>query len=311
MTHSHHGHDHAAHAGSSHGRAFGVGIALNGGFVVVEAAYGIAADSTALLADAAHNLGDVLGLVLAWTAAMLAKRRATRRRTYGLRSSTVLAALVNAVLLLVAVGGVAWEAIGQLRSPAPVASVTVMTVAAVGVVLNATSALLFMRGSARDQNLRAAFLHLIADAAISAGVVVAGAVVWKTGWLWVDPAVCLVIAAIILASTFGLLRDALHLALQGVPEGVDIEGVADYLVKLPDVREVHDLHVWAMSTSETALTAHLVMPWPPDAPVFLGELQHELADRFGIDHATVQIDPSEGTGCRLVTPGTVCVLRAK
>jgi cobalt-zinc-cadmium efflux system protein len=309
--HDHHGHAHAhAHAPSSqHGRAFAFGIALNVGFIALETTYGLIAHSTALLADATHNLSDVLGLGLAWAASVLARRRATVRRTYGLRGSTVLAALANALLLLVTVGGVAFEALGQLRSPAPVQGATVMAVAGIGVLINGAAAVPFLRGSAHDQNLRGAFLHLAADAAISLGVLISGAVVLTTGLTWVDPAVCLVISGIVLYGTFGLLRDSLHLALHGVPERVDIEGVAEYLTRLPEVKEVHDLHVWAMSTTETALTAHLVMNWPAAAPAFLGALEHELKARFGIDHTTVQIDPSDGHACSFVAEGSLCAVR--
>jgi len=287
-----HSHDHEG-AASYLSRAFALGVALNVGFVVVEATYGVVANSTALLADAAHNASDVLGLGLAWGAASLARRNPSQRYTYGLRSSTVLAALANSVLLLVAVGGVSWEAIRRLAEPGTVEGLTVLAVAAVGVVINAASALLFMRGRAHDANVRAAFSHLAADAGVSFGVVLAGVVIWKTGWSWVDPAMSLAVSIVVLVSTWSLLREAVHLALAGVPEGIDIAAVRIFLQALPSVSEVHDLHIWAMGTTEVALTAHLVMPWCAEPPAFLGQLEQELRTRFGIDHATVQLEPNE------------------
>jgi len=294
-----HDHDHSAEAGrlDSLSRAFGIGIALNVAFAATEAAFGVHADSTALLADAAHNLSDVLGLVMAWGASTLARRVPSNRHTYGFRRATVLAALSNAVLLIAAVGAVAWEAIGRLHTPSNPQSTTMMWVAAAGVVVNATSALLFFRGSKTDANVRAAFLHLAADAAVSAGVVVAGAVLWKTGWRWLDPVTSLIVSAVILLGTWGLLRDAVHLALDGVPKHIEIEKVRAFLLALPDVEAVHDLHIWAMSTTEIALTAHLVMPWSSCPPAFLSGLEHELADRFGIVHVTVQIEPAGDKTC--------------
>jgi len=287
------------------GRAFAVGIALNVAFVVVEAAFGVRADSTALLADAAHNLTDVLGLLMAWGATTIARRVPSKRHTYGFRRATVMAALANAVLLLVTVGAVAWEAVGRLRTPSDAQSGTMMLVAAVGVVVNAASALLFMKGSRRDANVRGAFLHLAADAAVSAGVVVAGVVLWRTGWRWVDPVTSLLVSGVILLGTFRLLRDSVHLALDGVPREVEIEKVRAFLGALPGVDAVHDLHVWAMSTSEIALTAHLVMEWSACPPPFLAGLEHELADRFGIAHATVQIDPTGDAVCARDADGAV------
>lgn len=287
-------HSHAAEhrsPASATGRAFAIGIGLNLVFVVVEAVYGVLAGSTALLADATHNLSDVLGLAVAWFVSALAKRKATDRRTYGLRSSTILGALANAVFLLVVVGGLAWEAVSRLRAPAPAAGLTMIAVAGIGAVVNGASALLFLHDRKHDANIRGAFLHLLADAAVSVGVVVAGAVILKTGWLWVDPVTSLVISAVILISTWDLLKEALHLALAGVPGHVDAVAVRAYLAALPGVCEVHDLHIWALSTTETALTAHLVMPWDADPPAFLHDLEHELKHRFGIDHTTVQFEP--------------------
>ena len=304
-----HGHAHDLGAdGSKLGRAFAAGVALNVTFVVVEAIYGIVAHSTALLADAAHNASDVVGLGLAWIAASLARRKPSLRHTYGLRASTVLAALTNAVLLLVAVGGVSWEAIRRLVDPDThhVEGLTVLAVAAVGVVINAASALLFLRGRKDDANVRAAFLHLAADAAVSLGVVVAGAVIMKTGWDWLDPAVSLAVSIVVLVGTWDLLREALHLALAGVPSGVNVVAVQDFLERLPGVCEVHDLHIWPMGTTEVALTAHLVVAWTDRPPPFLQELEHELKERFGIDHATVQLEPQEaGQSCRLASDEVV------
>ena len=301
-----HDHDHS-NAGKPDelGRAFLVGIALNLAFVVTESVFGVLAHSTALLADAAHNLSDVLGLAMAWGAATLARRAPSNLHTYGFRRSTVLAALANAVLLLAAVGAVTWEAIGRLRAPGEPHSGTMMWVAAVGVVVNGASALLFLRGRKSDVNVRGAFLHLAADAAVSAGVVVAGALLWKTGWRWLDPATSLVISGVVLLGTWGLLRDALHLAMDGVPRSVEIEQVRSYLLALPDVEAVHDLHIWAMSTTEIALTAHLVMPWSDCPPPFLAGLEHELDEHFGIAHATVQIEPSGATACARNQAGAV------
>jgi cobalt-zinc-cadmium efflux system protein len=259
--------------------------------------FGVVAHSTALLADAAHNLGDVLGLAMAWGASTLARRVPSNIHTYGLRRSTVLAALANAVLLLAAVGGVAWEAIQRLQSPGEPHSGTMMAVATVGVVVNGASALLFRRRGEGDANVRAAFLHLAADAAVSAGVVIAGAVLWKTGWRWVDPVTSLVVSGVVLLGTWGLLRNALHLALDGVPKHIELDKVRAFLVALPGVDAVHDLHVWAMSTTEVALTAHLVMEWTACPPAFLDGLEHELEEAFGIAHVTVQIEPSANHAC--------------
>jgi cobalt-zinc-cadmium efflux system protein len=294
-----HDHDHGQNAVGLErlGRAFGVGIALNVAFVGVEATSGVLADSTALLADAAHNLGDVLGLAMAWGATALARRTPSGRHTYGFRRSTILAALANSVLLVAAVGAVAWEAIRRFHQPSAPQSTTMMLVAAVGVVVNAASALLFLRGRSADANVRGAFLHLAADAAVSLGVVVAGAVLWKTGWRWLDPATSLVVSALVLAGTWGLLRDALHLAMDGVPKGIDLDEVRAFLESRPGVIAAHDLHVWAMSTTEVALTAHLVIPWADCPPAFLEGLEEDLGEHFGIVHATVQLEPHVAHVC--------------
>jgi len=273
------------------GRAFAIGIGLNVVFVVVEVGYGLASESVALVADAAHNTSDVLGLVLAWAATALAKRRPSARRTYGLRRTTILATLANAILLLVAVGGVVWEAVGRLAHPGPVEGVTVIVVAALGVAVNGVSALFFFRGKSRDANLRGAFLHLAADALVSLGVVLAGVIIVVTGWRPIDPLVSILVSLAILRSTWSLFRDALDASLDAVPAGIDPEAVRAFLLTLPAVCDVHDLHIWAMSTTEAALTTHLVMPWPSEPPGFLAELDHELERRFGIAHTTVQLEP--------------------
>ena len=280
-----HGHDHGP---KDYSRAFAIGIALNVGFVVAEASFGILSDSLALLADAGHNLSDVLGLLLAWGAAALSKRGATARRTYGWRGSSILAALANAVLLLVAVGGIAWEAVRRFQEPGPVSGQTVIWVAAVGVAVNTATALLFMAGRKGDLNIRGAFLHMAADAGVSAGVVIAGIAILFTGWDWLDPAVSLVIAAVILVSTWGLLRESVNLALDAVPAGIDVHAVEAHLRGLPGVEGVHDLHIWGMSTTEAALTVHLLKPDPRDDDALLARVTNEFHDRFEIEHLTVQ-----------------------
>jgi len=293
MPHAHRhvdSHDHGAHAPPDTGRAFAAGIALNLGFVLVEAIYGVLAHSMALLADAGHNLSDVLALSLAWGASTLSKRGPSERFTYGLRSTSILAALLNAALLLVVTGGIAWEAINRMATPSPVAGHTVIWVALAGILVNGASALLFVRGRERDANLRAAFLHLVADAGISVGVVVAGIGILYTGWLWLDPAAGLLIAAAIVWSTWGLLRDSVALALNAVPEHIDPRAVRAYLSKLNGVSEVHDLHIWAMSTTETALTVHLVMPSGNPGDAFTAEICRELRAHHHVHHATVQIE---------------------
>lgn len=297
-SHSHsHGHGHAHAAPDSHSRAFMLGIGLNLAFVGVEATYGILSGSLALLADAGHNLSDVLGLVLAWGASALGRRKATERHTYGFRSATILAALLNALLLLVAVGGMGWEAVRRLGQPATVSSFTIMSVAGVGIVVNAATALLFWKGRERDLNIRGAFLHLAADAAVSLGVVLAGLLIYYTGWAWLDPVVTLVIAGLIFVGTWGLLKDSVNLALQAVPGHIDVRQVRERLVQTPGVSEVHDLHVWAMSTTEAALTAHLVMREPRLDDAFLDDVKRRLHDEFGIEHITLQVEEGVLTGC--------------
>jgi cobalt-zinc-cadmium efflux system protein len=296
MDHHHHGHAHGDHR---HDRAFAIGTALNVGFVAAEAMFGVAANSIALLADAAHNLGDVLGLLLAWGAAWLAHRPPTRRRTYGWGRSSILAALINATILLLGVGAIAVEATRRLITPQPVTETTVILVAAAGIVVNGATALLFLRGRAGDINIRAQFLHMAADAAVSAGVVVAGLLILLTGCLWLDPLTSLGIGVVIVVTTWGLLRESIALAMDAVPGGVAHDDVQDYLASLPGVVEVHDLHIWGLSTTETALTAHLVCNGEADERK-LHDVNHELRDRFGIGHATLQIESdSDAELCRL------------
>lgn len=278
-------------------RAYAIGIALNVAFVVVGVVAGFRANSTALLADAVHNLGDVLGLAMAWGATVLARRARTVRRTYGLRRTTILAALANGGLVLVAVGGVVREAVERITDAHAVDGGLVAIVAAIGVVLNGLAAMMFARGREKDMNIRGAFLHLIADAAVSAGVVVAGLAVWRTGWTWIDPVTSFAVSAVILVGSWQLVREALDLLLDAVPPHIDPAAVESYLGQLPEVVEIHDLHVWSMSTTEVALTAHLVMPWPTAPPAFLGSLQHALEDRFGIHHITIQIEDCENKKC--------------
>ena len=301
--HRDHGHHHApgghVHAPASFGRAFAIGIGLNIAFVAVEAGYGFVSNSTALLADAGHNLSDVLGLVVAWIAAVLAKRPPTPRMTYGLRNASILAALINAVLLLIAAGAIVLEAVQRLMNPAPVASLTVIVVAAIGIVINGLTAWLFASGRKGDLNIRGAYLHMAADAAVSAGVVVAGLVILMTGWLWIDPAISLLIVVVIVWGTWGLLRESTAMSLAAVPAAIDPAAVRAFLATLPEVSAIHDLHIWPMSTTETALTAHLIAPSGHPGDAFLIEASHQLAHRFGIGHATLQIEVSHATACQL------------
>lgn len=296
------GHDHGAHghshAPTSFGRAFLVGTALNVGFVVIEASYGFIANSMALLADAGHNLSDVLGLLVAWGAASLSKRAPSPRFTYGLRKSSVLAALFNAIFLLVAIGAIAYEAIRRFSSPEPISGQTVMVVAAIGIVINGVTAWMFASGRKGDINIRGAFLHMAADAAVSAGVVVAGLVFVKTGWLWLDPAVSLVIVAVIMLGTWGLLRDSVTMAMDAVPSGVDPHEVEASLASLPGVVRVHDLHIWPMSTTEIALTCHLVIPRAPPGDDFLKVAGAMLEATHGITHTTIQIEFDADEDCK-------------
>ena len=305
---AHHDHNHAHHGHGSHGhshapadfgRAFAIGTALNLAFVAVEGAAGFLTHSMALLADAGHNLSDVLGLLIAWGGAELAKRPASRRFTYGLRGSSILAALANAVLLFVAVGAILLETIQRLQEPRDVPGMTVMLVAGAGIVINLSTALLFARGRDGDVNIRGAYLHMAVDAAVSAGVVVGGGLILFTGAEWIDPAISLIIVAVILWSSWGLFTESLTMALQAVPKGIDPETVERTLAALPGVARVHDLHIWPMSTTEAALTAHLVMPDGHPGDAFLLALQHRLAHDFRIDHTTVQIELGNGAECRM------------
>jgi len=297
-----HGHHHHHHpAPGDHGRAFMLAIGLNAGFVAIEFFYGFIANSTALMADAGHNLSDVLGLMLAWGAALLTRSAPTRRFTYGLRGSSILAALLNALLLMMACGAIAWEAAHRFATPEHVAGTTVSIVAGIGVLINGFSAWLFMAGSKDDINVRGAYLHMAADAALSLGVVVAGLVVMATGWSWIDPAVSLAIVVIIVLGTWSLLKESLQMVLAGVPANVDAARVTTFLEAQPGVREVHDLHIWAMSTTETALTAHLVMPggYPGDATI--DAIVTQLRGDFAIHHCTLQVEQgtTRHSGCAL------------
>jgi cobalt-zinc-cadmium efflux system protein len=286
-----HDHDHHGHAATSVGRAFLVGITLNLAFVGVEVVFGLLAQSMALVADAAHNFGDVLGLGLSWGATALARLKPSSRRTFGFRRSTIVASAANALILLFVTGGLTWESIRRLVEPERPRGLTMIVVAIVGAVVNGVSALLFMRDREKDLNLRSAFLHLASDAALAVGVAIAGGVILLTGWLWVDPLVSIVLALTILGGTWSLMSKSLNLMLDAVPERIDPEAVRAFLGKLPEVVEVHDLHIWAMSTTETALTAHLVMPDARCSPTFLSDACRQLHDRFGIAHSTLQIDP--------------------
>lgn len=298
--HDHHDHDHGlpghahghghSHAPASFDRAFAIGVGLNIAFVTIEAVFGVLSNSLALLADAGHNLSDVAGLLLAWAAAWLGRRRPTARRTYGFGRTSILAALANAGLLLVAIGAIAWEAIRRFESPQPVEGGTVMAVAAVGIVINGATAMLFMRGRKSDINVRGAFLHMAADAAVSAGVVVAGLVILNTGWLWLDPVVSLVIVAVIALGTWGLLKDSVALAIDTVPAGIDRDEVEAHLRSLPTVTDVHDLHIWPLSTTSTALTAHLVRESDQVDDVLTAKISADMKARFGIAHVTVQFE---------------------
>jgi cobalt-zinc-cadmium efflux system protein len=310
MAHSHHddadedyGHTHGpgghVHAPANYGSAFAIGIGLNSAFVIVEGLFGYVSNSMALVADAGHNLSDVLGLVVAWVAAILSKRAPSARFTYGLRGSSILAALLNAMFLLVAVGAIGWEAIQRLLHPEPVAGVTVIVVAAVGILINGLTAYLFASGRKDDLNIRGAYLHMAADAAVSGGVVVAGLLVLFTGWFWLDAATSLVISAVIIWSTWGLLRDSTAMSLSAVPSSIDPAAVRDYLEKCSGVAEVHDLHIWPMSTTEVAMTCHMVMPAGQPGDAYLMEVARRLEVDFGIQHTTLQIEIDPGLKCAL------------
>ncbi len=296
----HGGHDHS-HAGHSHGparydRAFAIGVALNLGFVIAEFVFGFLSQSLALIADAGHNLSDVAGLLIAWFAAWLARKPATALRTYGYRRASILAALANAALLIAAVIWIVVEAVKRFFMPQPVATTTVIAVAALGVVINTATALLFMRGREHDINIQGAFLHMAADAAVSLGVVVAGILILYTNWLWLDPAISLVIGLVILWSTWSLARDSVNMSLDMIPSSIDRGAVEKYLTALPGVSNVHHLHIWAMSTTEVALTVHLVRPNAVLDDAFLKDACDGLKRSFGIVHATFQIEAGDGAG---------------
>ncbi|MBA2125347.1 cation transporter [Hyphomicrobium methylovorum] len=304
--HDHDGHDHDHSHGGGHvhapkdfGTAFAIGVGLNAAFIIVEVAAGIAASSVALLADAGHNLSDVLGLLIAWGASILDKLRPTLRYTYGYKSSTILAALANAMLLLIAVGAIALEAVQRLGSPPAVNDMMVIVVAGIGVVINGFTAMLFMSGRESDVNIRGAYLHMAADAGISMGVVVAGIVMFMTGWDWLDPVVSLAIAVVIVWATWGLLRDSTRLALQAVPDNINPELVRSRLAALPGVASLHDLHIWPMSTTETALTCHLVMPDGHPGDAFISNAANMLREEFQIRHATLQLEIGNDAPCGL------------
>ncbi len=297
--HTHHDHAHGhSHAPASFGAAFAIGIVLNTAFVVIEAAYGLLSGSMALVADAGHNLSDVLSLVIAWGASVMTARPASARFTYGYKSSSILAALVNAGLLLVAIGAILIETLRRFAVPAEVEGMTMIVVAGIGVLINTATALLFMRGRKHDLNIRGAFLHMAADALVSVGVVVAGLLILLTGKTWIDPVTSLIIVAVIGWGTWGLLKDSLKMGLLAVPDGIDEGAVRAHLAGLPGVSAVHDLHIWPMSTTETAFTAHLVMPGGHPGDTFLHDLSHQLDHLFGIHHATIQVEVGVA-GCTL------------
>lgn len=301
MSHDHHAHSHA-HAAVDYGRAFAIGIGLNLLYVAIEAGYGIAAGSLALLADAGHNLGDVLGLALSWAAAVLGRRGPSGRFTYGFRSSSILAALANALILLVVTGGIAWEALWRLSHPVAVTGGIVAWVAGIGIVVNGATALLFASGRGSDLNLRSAFLHMAADAFVTAGVVAAGVAIALTGFLWLDPAASLVVCAVVVYGTWDLVKQALSLALDAVPPSVDAAAVRAHLLAVPGVTALHDLHIWGMSTTETALTCHLVMPNGHPGDDALSVIARDLEHRFRIHHTTLQIELGDSAEACALTP---------
>jgi len=276
------------------GRVFLVGIALNAAYIAVEIVAGVLSGSMALLADAGHNMADVLGLVLAWVAAILAKRTSTERRTYGWKRSTILAALFNALLLLVGVGGVVWESLVRLGQPDHVEGGVVAWVAGLGILVNGFTAWLFLSGQKKDLNVRGAFLHMAADTVVSLGVMLSGIAILLTGWVALDPIVSLLVAGLILVTTWGLFREAISLSMDAVPESIDLKEVVEYLRNCPSVSQVHHVHIWGLSTTETALTAHLVRSESLVDNAFLEETRKELQRRFGIGHATFQIEAAKG-----------------
>lgn len=282
-------HEHS-HQVANYNRSFAIGITLNILFVAIELVYGVFADSLALIADAGHNFSDVVSLLLAWGASLLAAKAATEKRTYGLKKATVLASMASAILLLIALGIITWEAIGRFLRPQPVEGVTVIVVAGIGVIINTVTALLFVKGQKEDLNIRGAFLHMAADAGVSLGVVVAAIIIHFKGWLWIDPVVSLAIVAVILIGTWGLLRDSINYAVDAVPKSIDIANIRQYLLSFEHVICIHDLHVWPLSTNENALTVHVVVDNEMLDNDFLRDLQQDLHDRFGIEHSTIQVE---------------------
>jgi len=306
-----HGHGRHDHAPSTFGRAFAIGISLNAIYVAAQLFYGVVAHSVALLADAMHNLGDVLGLAIAWTAMRLAQRGPTHTRTYGWGRGTILASLSNAVVLLLGCGAITFEAIRRFEHPHPVAGDLVMWVAAVGIVLNGATALMFMRGRKDDLNIKGAFLHMASDAAVSAGVVITGLLIHLTGWQWLDPVTSLLIVVVIVMGTWGLLRDSVNLAMDVVPGGIVLLEVEKTLLALPGVIEVHDLHVWPLSTTQTALTAHLIQAGAGEANALIQQASEQVRERFGIGHSTFQVENEESAGaCALRSASMACSMRA-
>jgi cobalt-zinc-cadmium efflux system protein len=291
-------HDHN-HQMSNYNRAFAFGVMFNIVFVAIEASYGVAAGSLALIADAGHNLSDVLSLLLAWGAGLLATKAATEKRTYGFRKVTIIASLASAILLLVALGGITWEALNRFFNPKPVEGLTVIAVAAVGVVINTITALFFLSGQKHDLNIRGAFLHMAADAGVSLGVVVAGIIIIATGWLVIDPLSSLLIVVVILIGTWSLVRNSLNLAIDAVPEGIDMDGIKRYLTGLKNVCQIHDLHIWPMSTTAVALSVHLVIVDDILNNDFLLKIQQQLHDRFNIEHSTIQVERETDAACLL------------
>jgi cobalt-zinc-cadmium efflux system protein len=290
--HQHH-HAHTGHSHSdpnNHGRAFTFAIALNTIFVLVEFTYGFIANSTALMADAGHNLSDVLGLILAWGAAILSRKAPSERYTYGLRSTSILAALANAMLLMVACGAIAWEAIHRLSQPPLVAGLIITLVAGIGIIINGLSAWLFVKGSKGDLNIRGAYLHMAADTAVSMGVAAAGTAMIFTNWYWLDPVISLVIVTVIVISTWGLLRESIQLILSAVPAHIDVAAMETYLRQCHGVTDIHDLHIWGMSTTESALTVHLVMPNGYPGDTFMDDIVQTLKERFSVHHCTLQVE---------------------
>jgi len=315
MAHTHHGHDHRHHDHHDHGRGqhghdpglspdlgsvFVISIALNVGFVGIEAVFGFLSHSMALLADAGHNFGDVIGLVAAWGAKVLSTRRPSARYTYGLRSSSILAALLNAIILLIAVGGIVVEAVQRLIAPTPVGGVTIIAVACAGVLVNGAAALLLGHNHHGDLNVKSAFAHMLGDTVVSVGVALSGVVILWTGWLWLDPAASIVVSVVIVIGTWRLLRHSLDMALQAVPPDIDPGEVRAHLLQTPGVSEVHDLHIWPMSTTATALTAHLIMPAGHPGDACLADIAASLQQRFAIEHATIQVETGD--------PAHPCVL---